>query len=301
MTPAIDARFLKLGRKTVTEHLAETSDLFSRILVAVDLTDITKPLLHWAFGLAQRFKSEVYVAHIIPSYGDSGSGNQAEQRLRQLLDSINEAANRHSILIAQEPLSNAIERFVLEHQIDLVIAATHGATSKPSAPLGSGAEQIFRSATCPVLLIGPQVLQSAAWLMSVENILLATDYHSTSAACSYAISLAQQFAAQLIVLHVVEDPGATLREPLDHIRDIHMQRMRHAFHAIGPEIKINFSVKFGQAAGEILIAAKDNHANLLVMGAKPTTHWAQGVPLSTAYRVLAEASCPVLSVRADVS
>ena len=285
----------------MTEQLAETSKLFSRILVAVDLTDITKPLLLWAFGLAQRFKSELYVAHIIPSYSGTGSRNHAEQRLRQLLDSMNEADNRRSILIAQEPLSNAIERFVLEHQIDLVIAATHGATSKPSASLGSGAEQIFRSATCPVLLIGPQVLRSTTWLVDVKDILLATDYHSSSAACSYAVSLARQFAKQLTVLHVVEDPGATLREPLDHIRDIHMQRMQYDFHsAIGPEMKIDFSVKFGQAAEEILLAAKDLHANLLVIGAKPTTHWAQEVPLSTAYRVLAEAPCPILSVRAGI-
>jgi nucleotide-binding universal stress UspA family protein len=150
-----------------------------------------------------------------------------------------------------------------------------------------------------VLLIGPGILQSGSFSAGIRNILLAIDYHSSFSASSYAVFIAQQLGAELTVLHVVEDPGAPLREPLDHIREIEMQRMQKTVHWIGhEELRPNFRVRFGRAARQVLLAARDCHADLLVMGPKPSTHWPRRFPLSTAYAVLVGAPCPVLSIRA---
>jgi nucleotide-binding universal stress UspA family protein len=70
-----------------------TPNLFSRVLVALDLTDISRPLLLWALGLAQRFHSDLYLAHVIPDDRDSDSRSQAERRLRGLFNSVNQTAN----------------------------------------------------------------------------------------------------------------------------------------------------------------------------------------------------------------
>jgi nucleotide-binding universal stress UspA family protein len=48
---------------------------------------------------------------------------------------------------------------------------------------------------------------------------------------------------------------------------------------------------------EILIAAKESKADLIVMGAKARKSLAGHAPLTVAYNVVTKATCPVLTVR----
>ena len=68
-------------------------------------------------------------------------------------------------------------------------------------------------------------------------------------------------------------------------------------HGMEDWCKPEFRVTFGSAAEEILIAAKESNANLIVMGAKARKNLAGHVPLTVAYSVVTKAPCPVLTVR----
>ena len=54
---------------------------------------------------------------------------------------------------------------------------------------------------------------------------------------------------------------------------------------------------FGAAVEEILVAARESKADLIVMGAKARKSLAGHAPLTIAYNVVSKAPCPVLTVR----
>ena len=58
-----------------------------------------------------------------------------------------------------------------------------------------------------------------------------------------------------------------------------------------------FRVTFGAAVEEILHAAKDLTADLIVMGAKPRRSLAGHAPLTIAYNIVTKSTAPVLTVR----
>jgi nucleotide-binding universal stress UspA family protein len=132
-----------------------------------------------------------------------------------------------------------------------------------------------------------------------RQILYATDFTPNSlGAASYAFSLARVFHARLILLHVIEEyedhfhdrPGAIAAA----LRVLEQLQPEDAFLRYSPELV----VQFGPPADHILQTAAGWHADLIVLGARPghvdaATH----LPWRTAHKVVARASCPVLTVR----
>jgi nucleotide-binding universal stress UspA family protein len=61
--------------------------------------------------------------------------------------------------------------------------------------------------------------------------------------------------------------------------------------------KPEFRATFGAAVEEILTAARESKADLIVMGAKARKSLAGHAPLTIAYNTVTKATCPVLTVR----
>ena len=100
------------------------------------------------------------------------------------------------------------------------------------------------------------------------------------------------------MLHVVESGAAYTEETVARQREINIVRMKKLMPA-GSEnwCKPEFRVTFGSAVEEILMAARESKAELIVMGAKPRRSLAGHVPLTIAYNVVTKSACPVLTVR----
>jgi len=285
--------------------------IFSRILVATDFSPTSQRALLFALVLAGRYASTVYLAHIIPErppespHGHSVDAHrEVERRMEEFVRAITGNAPSCTMLIedGEGPLSLwvAIERLINKHKIDLIVAGTRGLGARSEPFIGSGAEQIFRHATCPVLTIGPATQADNLLEIVFKNVLYVTDFGpSAERALAYVISVAHEFDARVRFLHVVEDMEGSGPQVLEHLRQIHIQRMRHSLSAShAADVKADFCVRFGDVVEEILIASREFRGDSIVMGAKATAGWAGHVPLSTAYNVVAKASCPVLTVRA---
>src|SRR5207244_7706673 len=81
---------------------------------------------------------------------------------------------------------------------------TRGRHGLKKLVLGSGAEQIFRQADCPVLTVGPNVEVPAGDAAAFRHIVFATDFSAGSLhALPYALSLAEENEATLTFLHVM--------------------------------------------------------------------------------------------------
>ena len=141
-----------------------------------------------------------------------------------------------------------------------------------------------------------------------STILFANDFSEGSDnAFDYALSLAREFSARLVVIHVINEPVDLRGFYVPHISFENLekeiadgaQKMMDSFCDKHLKDFDNFEqcVISGVPADEIVKKAADSGADLIVMG----THGRKGMDHllfgSTAERVVRYAGCPVMTVR----
>ena len=181
--------------------------------------------------------------------------------------------------------------------MDLIVVGTKGESGIEKAALGSTAETIFRSCAMPVLTVGPLCQFKAASSSFVKTILYATDFsYGAEVALPFALSFAQQFEAELILVHAIDDNDV----PFSFERTMASQEPLEKLHELVPGERVDHIVGFGSASAVILEEARNRKTDLIVIGARGrggfssvVSHFGGG----TAYEVAAKASCPVLTVR----
>jgi nucleotide-binding universal stress UspA family protein len=308
------------------EEKIGTAVAFKNILFTTDFSAVSEAALPYVTAMSLRYGSMVHVAHVLSEvtflrpgapdpavigsiYEDAHSN--AQEKIQQLSLGLREYHHRTYIRHGKVP--EVIAEFIHDLNIDLLILGTHGRTGLGKLVMGSVAEEIFRTALCPVLTVGPRVPSSAAVLqarhdhglppvqVNCRRILYATDLKPDAAhGCSYAASLAREFRAQLALLHVIGDYGDHLHErpgPIEAtLRELEELISQDDDLLYPPE----FVAEYGAPAEVILRTASENGADLIVLGARPApSHLIAATHLSgsTAHKVVVGANCPVLTVR----
>ena len=283
----------------------------TKILVTTDFSEVSDRALDYALSLARRYDARIYLAHVITpdpfQFAEPQLAQATYEKVRQaagegITDILISGKLRgvpHEVLMDEGNVWPTLEKMMVEHEIDLVVTGTHGRGKVQKLLIGSVAEEIFRQADCAVLTVGPAVKADTTKEIELSNILFATDFGpGAEKAAAYAFSLAQEHGARLTLLHVIESAAAYTEESVARQKEINIVRMKQLMPP-GCEnwCKAEFRVTFGSAVEEILIAAKECNAGLLVMGAKPRKSLAGHVPLTIAYNVVTKATCPVLTTR----
>ena len=198
-----------------------------------------------------------------------------------------------------------------EQNIELVVLGTHGRGGLKKLVLGSVAEEVVRRAGCPVITVGPHIDVPLSSTGEFHKILFATDFHPASAkAFEYALLLANQSQAKLILLHLMPPaalpgPGRTfyhekaINEWQARVRASTKQKLEELLPA---SVKLwsepEYVVGFDFVAEGILKVAAEQKADLIVMGAnrsmsaKVSAH----VLGAVTHEVICHAKCPVLTV-----
>lgn len=143
---------------------------FKRILCPVDFSDLSLDAMRVAVDLASKFQSELHLLHVFEGY-DAVSLNPEMAmspmlewlpKLRHLcheklaaLPSADLAARCSNIVRANRegPAIQEILDYAAHEKIDLIVLATHGRTGLKHLLMGSVAENVVRSAKCPVLTL----------------------------------------------------------------------------------------------------------------------------------------------------
>lgn len=210
----------------------------------------------------------------------------------------------HEAILAQSlSVWDAVAQTVKEHSIDLIVLGTHGRTGAEKLLLGSVAEEIFRRSPVPVLTIGPGVRSGAHNGGRFNRVLFATDFTAASvAAAPYALSLAVENRARLVLLHVMRKPEPR-KGDRDRLELSVAEANQRLYEAIeyGAELEgtPEVVVEYGEPAERIVAAAQQRRIDLIVLGVRD----AQGrlgaathLERATAHKVVAHAGCPVLTV-----
>jgi nucleotide-binding universal stress UspA family protein len=284
------------------------------ILLLTDFSEPSELAVPFATAIAREYESKLYAMHVLTplplAYATPESAAAAIERLEegaqagmQRLDAHLVGVPHETMLVRGESVWPSVEQALSECEIDLVILGTHGRTGAMKLLLGSVAEEIFRRAGVPVLTIGPSVSKGLHRGGQFRRVLFATDFTTEAqAAAPYAISMAQEHQARLLLLHVMRDPDFKARKRT--AEDSVANAMHQLYELVPQEAELwcrpEATVRFGNPAERILEAATELEADLIVLGTRDAAgHLGAATHLerTTAHKVVAHAPCPVLTIR----
>lgn len=256
---------------------------FKSILCPVDFSDFSESAYQYALTITEYYKSQLIVLHAVElakyPYADyAGACGDLANLSRALCEGgkakLRDFVKKHSgygvepqLVVAQGTASDLILSFAQEHDVDLILMGTHGRRGLDRLVLGSTTDRVMRRACCPLLVVSNSahnvMTTGSDGKHSLSRILYCTDFSiNAELALEYAISLTEEYGAQLTMLHVVEgapDPNtaqaiiAARAEQLDKV--ISENRRKH--------LTVRTEVRCGKPYEEIVaMHSKCRHTSL---------------------------------------
>lgn len=296
-----------------------------RILCPVDFSAVSRRALDYATDLARLHMAEITCLHAAPpvTFGwlpdDSGLGlasPDVTSELEAQLVSFVQPALRHgvaanAVVIPGDPASSIIA-CANTLPADLLVMGMRRRAGVERLLLGSVAERVLQRVDCPVLTVpGGDVSTPASPPDAFRRILCAVDFSRASlAAVRYAASLAALTpGSSLALIHVdvlVDRPGlhGPVRDALLRSHGYVMWNLLRLLSEAVPEgipnwVRTEAAVVSGAASSEVLKAARERQADLIVVG-KTVRGRLHGLLHSSPLRpLLRKAPCPALAVGAQ--
>jgi len=279
------------------------------ILVASDFSPISIVALRHALGIARRYHSNVSLLHVIdPSiYGAAGpdgisadtecASRDAERIEAGLRSDGSLEGLTFDFTVRVGPVWTTIAETIEDKRSAALVLGTHGRTGLRKLALGSVAESAFREAPCPVLTVGPKVLESKSCGAEAKHFLVPTDLSPESLeALPYGTSLAKVTHGDVSLLHVRDPRSESSNQDAKSVEAANT-RLRELLQ-IHPDAQsiVPFIVKAGSPAEVVIAFAEEHRTDLIVMGRRA---WAEDSPpmWRTAYAIVTQAPCPVLSMK----
>jgi nucleotide-binding universal stress UspA family protein len=295
------------------------------VLFATDFSATSDAALPYAAAICRHFHGTLHMVHVLSEasllmmtggvdYVSMGTiyddaQDEAKERLEQISGRLEDIPHRSYVRHGQ--IWKNLAAIIQENEIDLIVLGTHGRTGLGKLLLGSVAEDILRHAACPVLTVGPKVSGHARLLpvpehghdvappeLELRQIVCATNFGKNSTVVAQAaISMAEEFRSRLTMLHVIEDYSQLGRKPgpmEEGIRRLQELVPGTSNLQYPPELLL----EFGPAPERILKIVSEREADMIVLGARSSAEIGSShFPWSSAHYVIAQAHCPVLTIR----
>jgi nucleotide-binding universal stress UspA family protein len=137
-----------------------------RILVPTDMSAFAYQAVQYAHGLAEKCNAELHVLHVTrdPDRLAQGVGGVVDPTggeddpglwLGELIGEKGSIRRVEAVRLGSDA-AETIVQYAKKHGVDLIVMASHGRTGLRHLLFGSVAEQLLRTAPCPVLVIRPE-------------------------------------------------------------------------------------------------------------------------------------------------
>jgi nucleotide-binding universal stress UspA family protein len=151
-------------------HQEDSMITLRNVLVATDFGEAGNAALAYGRALAGSFGATLHVLHVVhdvflSSYGsefyipaDPNVQNEVNDAARRELDDLlidsdgSGPATRKVLRVSNAP-ANTIVNYAKEADVDLIVMGTHGRKAVAHLLMGSVAERVVRTASCPVLTV----------------------------------------------------------------------------------------------------------------------------------------------------
>ncbi len=156
-----------VSRESISRSSRKSALAINTILVPVDFSSCSFAGLKYAIALAERVAARIIVLHALDlGYAYTADGyamydlaalqdaarESAEAQMQKFIRTAKFGSVKFETAIEIGPSVWKICEFAQDHQVDLIISATHGWTGFKHILIGSTAEQVVRHAPCSVLI-----------------------------------------------------------------------------------------------------------------------------------------------------
>jgi universal stress protein A len=289
-----------------------------RILCPANLPLESDEALSYAASLARTYEAKLCLCHcaaapalVTSLHGGAANGpvrNAIVDSLSRYIGPADSSEPRWEVIVVEsgKDVGAEIVRMAQEHRVDLIVMRSK--RSRVATLLGSSAEQVSRTASCPVLVIhSPQSAREAKanGLTEFRRVLVSHDFSSSSElALSYGLSIAQKYRAELHLMHVLPEPAGDQPEIASSqasVESAYQRAARRLEASVPAEIhrfcKVMHVVRWGKPYREVLAYASKQVIDLVCMGALGRDFGLQALFGSNVDRVLRQAPCSVLIAR----
>jgi nucleotide-binding universal stress UspA family protein len=266
-----------------------------KILLATDRSEYSEGAIREAIKFASKCSSRIYASMTIetnPEYETIGSNvfEKEEGEATAYLDSIKARAVKEGVacettLHESMDASQAIVDEAAEKKVDMIVIGRHGRKGVAKALMGEVAAKVIAHAPCKVLVV-PRVAQ-----IEYRNILVATDGSAHAvAALKEAIAIAKRCGSRIIALSAMRDE--TEREEARNISN------KAAETAKKEGVEAEAVTPTGRSFNAIVETAGGRGVDLIVMGTYGKTGLKKVLMGSSTEKVIGNAGCAVLVVKA---
>lgn len=282
-----------------------------RILCPTDLSVESDEALRYGLALALAYEAKLILLYCkrLGSFSEWVNGAKAQKLFEQSIFTHLDASELkrldwEGVVAVGEDVGLTITQEAAERKCDLIVMRSR---RRPYAAvlLGSTAETVSRTAPCPILVTHPDEREwvgVATREIGIHRLLVAHDFSPDSdMAMNYAMSLAEEYQAEVHLVHVIsegiqdEPEFAWTRVDAESLYKDVARRLQQAVpkEAFLWCTVVNV-VRCGRPADEILAYAKEKEIDIVCMGASGAGFRMGALLGSTVDRVLRRAPCPVL-------
>ena len=287
----------------LSREVAKKKAVLQKLLVAYDLSSASGIALRYATEIARRFNSEIVLAHIqsaatLDDKTDAGlaNANIEQPTERQPLDLLANQLRLKGIKVShvarRGSVTEVVVQLVAECKPDLLLmgAPDHAADH---TTLGSTAEYLLRSLSCPVLLVGPSVPDPSTRGVKLSEIVYASSCPpAVGGAPELACELARRFATHIHIVHV--EPAESCGMARSSQRELEMREEKIADHFRRLGVGSSWTLRFGSQQDHLLDQAQVVSADRLCFGlVHPATDTSQ---MGTLDSIIYAAEYPILTI-----
>jgi nucleotide-binding universal stress UspA family protein len=289
--------------------------MFSKVLVATDLSPASECVLHCMRGLLPLGAKKAVLVHAIGIQRLEtmvhGMANFLEPYLQKQKAYLEAQGFETETVLATGPAVIEVNRIAQERQASLIVVGTHGATLAREMLIGGTAMGIVNQATVPVLVIRLKIMAENQEVRCVaacqdlrRHILFCTDFSDTAErAFQYVVQLVQGGVRFVTLLHVQDKTriGIHLEHRLEEFNQTDQQRLERLKARLKEiaELDVRIQIPYGHPVAEVLrVANEEEDDTLIVMGSQGRGFLARVFLGSVSHQVVRSAPVPVLLVPA---
>lgn len=272
-----------------------------KIVVATDLDDLDY-LVPYAIAQGESCGAALVLAHVIPSVElvpvDAAAilAADAAAILDGACSKIRAAGVRCEVELRHGNPVDVLAELVGQVHAGRVVLGTHGRRNLKRFFLGSTAHEILKKVEVPVWTVGPHARPFAhgAPHRILHPVSLSSGYQETA---KLALGLAQFYKAEITLLHVLprDVDARSVSEHLVQWTAFELGRLIPKEAPLWTTATV--MVEAGEVVDQILEMTEKMRADLIVMGSNPESPFWPVYGDNTVYNVIAEAKCPVLTLR----
>lgn len=280
------------------------------ILFATDFLESSRLALDYAVAFAHKFGATIRMLHVLElstaaveaelfTARPSLSRQSALRRLEALAAGVRRTGLGVETVLREGIPADEILRAACDGSCDLLVLGVHGVHRGVNHLLiGSNTEKILLSATCPTLTVGAHALAGVDLEAHFDAILYFADLTPESAAAApWAAFLARSFRIPVDVGQLLPAPPEISQEEAQRLADAFCDRLRETMGTSdSPWQQPAFQLERGVELEQLLQRSQTAHAGLIVLGVRTPSPLDRRLHASFAYRLIAHATCPVLTI-----